>query len=140
VFYNLGTALLQRADGTTRSMPWPAPNGTRGYQRDIVRNLKIALARKAGRDAAEWPWYRVVCFWHFYLPASAKAGHRRGRLTVFWLTLALRRLGWRHGMSALITLALAALVIFGSSAATTWHQEATAKRYVIMVPPPNGGT
>lgn len=140
VFYNLGTALLQAGHTDDALDALARAERYTGYQRDITRNLKIALARKAGRDTTEWPWYRIVCFWHFYLSAPTRLTIAVGAWTVFWLALILRQLGWRRGTAAVITLALATLVIFGSSAATTWHQEATAKRYVIIVPPPNGGT
>ena len=135
LFYNLGTALLQAGRYDDALDALARAERYLGRQPDIRQNMKIAMARKQKTPSVEWPWYRVLLFWHFDLPGAVRAAIAVAAFTLFWLALTLRRLALRRGMSALAVMALLIIVTFGSSAITTWHQELTAKHYVLDLPP-----
>ena len=123
LFYNLGTALLQAGqyerslDALTRAERYL------GHQPDIRRNMSIALARKQKTPGVEWPWYRILLFWHFNLSSATRIIIAVSAFTLFWLALTLRRLGFQRGTNALAVLAFLTFIAFGSSAATSAHQE-----------------
>ena len=134
LFYNLGTALLQAGRYADALDALARAERYLGRQPDILRNMKIAMARRQKVNSVEWPWYRILLFWHFALSGAVRATITMTAFTLFWLALILRRVGVRRGMNSIAVLALLVVVVFGSSLATTWHQELTAKRYVLDVP------
>lgn len=134
LFYNLGTALLQAGRYDNALDALSRAERYLGRQPDILHNMKIAMARKQKASGVEWPWYRILLCGHFYLSGSVRMVIAVSAFAIFWLALTLRRLGILRGMNAVLAIALLVCVIFGSSAATTWHQELTAKRYVLDVP------
>jgi len=134
LFFNLGTALLQAGQYDNALDALARAERYLGAQPDIRRNMGIALARKQKTPAAAWPWYRILLFWHFTIAGPTRAAVAVLAFTLFWLSLSLTRLGLRRGMNALAVLALLACIAFGSSVATTAHQELTAKRYALDIP------
>jgi len=134
LFFNLGTALLQAGQYDNALDALARAERYLGAQPDIRRNMGIALARKQKTPAAAWPWYRILLFWHFSLAGPTRAAVAILAFTLFWLSLILTRLGLRHGMNALAVVSLLACIAFGSSVATTVHQELTARRYVLDIP------
>ena len=134
LFYNLGTALLQAGQYANALDALARAERYLGRQPDIRRNMSIALARKQKTPRVEWPWYRILLFWHFNLSGATRTVIAVAAFTLFWLALTLRRLGLRRGLNAVVLLSLLAIVAFGSSMATTWHQEMTAHRYRLDFP------
>jgi len=132
LFYNLGTALLQAGQINPAIDAFQRAERFLGAQRDIRQNLKIAMARKANNETAEWPWYRLVLFWHFYLPAATRMMVAAIAFFIFWAALTLRLAGvQRSGVNTVLILAAITMILFGSSVATSWHQEATAPAYLL---------
>ncbi len=136
LFFNLGTALLQAGQDDFAYDALVRAERYLGARPDLRRNLEIALARKQKASAGAWPWHRVLLFWHFAIAGPARATVAVLAFALFWLALTLARLGWRRGMSTLAVLALVVFTVFGTSAATSAHQEWTAKRYVLDAPLP----
>lgn len=134
LFYNLGTALLKAERYAEALDALARAERYLGYQADIAHNMKIALGGKQKTLGVEWPWYRTLLFWHFTLSSSMRLAIATMCFTLFWLALALRRLGLERGINTVIILALLACFAFGSSAATTWYQENTARRYILGIP------
>lgn len=126
LFYNLGTALLQAGQYDRAIDALARAERFLGRQPDIRRNLSIAMDRKQKTAGIEWPWYRIPLFWHFDLSTATRTFITASAFTLFWLALILRRLGIKRATGAAATLALLAFVAFGSSVATSAHQEATA--------------
>lgn len=125
LFYNLGTALLQAGQVEPAIGAFQRAEQFLGAQADIRQNLKIAMARKANNETAEWPWHRLVLFWHFYLPAATRLLVTVIAFLIFWVALTLRMLGIKPSwVNALLILATIAVILFGSSTVTTWHKEA----------------
>ncbi|MBU4201341.1 MAG: hypothetical protein KKG09_07350 [Verrucomicrobia bacterium] len=134
LFYNLGTALLQAGRYDNALDALARAERYLGRQPDILQNMSIAMARKQKTPNVEWPWYRILLFWHFNLSGSTRTVIAVSAFTLFWLALTLSRLGLRRGMNVVVILSLLTIVAFGSSMATTWHQEKTARRYILDLP------
>ena len=136
LLYNMGTALLNAGiyesaiDALSRAEQYI------GSCPDIRRNMKIAMARKAKakKKGIELPWYRILLFWHFRLSGSIRAAIAVTAFSVFWLGLTLRLLGLHKGIKALLISSFLIFIIFGSSVATSWHQEANARRTSMAIP------
>ena len=136
LFYNLGTALLQTGQIDPAIDAFQRAEQFLGAQSDIRQNLKIAMARKANNETAEWPWYRLVLFWHFYLPAATRMMVAAIAFFIFWAALTLRLAGiQRSGVNAILILAAITVILFGSSVAASWQQEATASGYQLIQTP-----
>ncbi|MDP2991436.1 MAG: BatD family protein, partial [Kiritimatiellota bacterium] len=132
LFYNLGTALLQAGQIDPAIDAFQRAEQFLGAQGDIRQNLEIAMARKADNETAEWPWYRLVLFWHFNLPAATRMMAAAIAFFIFWAALTLRLAGiQRNGVNAILILAAITVILFGSSVATSWQQEATAPAYPL---------
>jgi tetratricopeptide (TPR) repeat protein len=138
LFYNLGTALLLTGQIDPAIDAFQHAEQFLGAQSDIRQNLKIAMARKANNETAEWPWYRLVLFWHFYWPAATRMMAAAIAFFIFWLALALRLTGiQRSGVNGALILAAIIMILFGSSVAISWHQESTARAYPLIQTPPS---
>ncbi|MBU0714576.1 MAG: tetratricopeptide repeat protein [Verrucomicrobia bacterium] len=136
LFYNLGTALLQAGQIDSAIDAFQRAEQFLGAQSDIHQNLKIAMARKADNETAEWPWYRLVLFWHFYLPAATRMIVAAVAFFIFWAALTLRLVGiQRSVVNAILILAAIIVILFGSSVVTSWHQEATTSGYQLIQTP-----
>lgn len=136
LFYNLGTALLQAGQIDPAISAFQRAEQFLGAQGDIRQNLKIAMARKADNETAEWPWYRLVLFWHFYLSAATRMIVAAVAFLVFWAAATLRLVGiQRSGLNAILILAAVTVILFGSSVVTAWQQEATAGGYQMILAP-----
>ncbi|MFH1477904.1 MAG: tetratricopeptide repeat protein [Verrucomicrobiota bacterium] len=130
LFYNLGTALLQAGQIDSAIDAFQRAEQFLGAQSNIRQNLKIAMARKADNETATWPWYRLVLFWHFYLPAATRMLVAALAFFIFWSALTLRLVGiQRSGVNAVLILAAITVILFGSSVAVSWHQATTASGY-----------
>lgn len=123
LFYNLGTAWLQAGEYAAAAAALQRAECYLGGQPDVARNLKIAWARRDGRENAEWPWQRLVFAWHFKLSVFRRLQIAAAAFLGIWLGLALMRLGWlRAGRTVLLPLLLV-WVVFSSSYLATLHQE-----------------
>lgn len=137
LFYNLGTALLQAGQIEPAISALLRAEQFLGAQSDIRQNLKIAMARKANNETAEWPWYRLVLFWHFYLPAATRTMAAVIAFFTFWVVLTLRLVGIRRsGVNAILILAALTVVLFGSSVAASWWQQETASSAYQLIQTP----
>ena len=132
LFYNLGTALLQAGQINPAIDAFQRAERFLGAQRDIRQNLKIAMARKANIETAEWPWCRLVLFWHFYLPAATRMMVAAIAFFIFWAALTLRLAGiQRSAVNVVLIMAAITMILFGSSIAISWHQETTAPAFPL---------
>jgi hypothetical protein len=134
VLYNLGTALLlgQQYEPALQALRSAERYG--GARPDVARNLSIALARRDGSDAPVIPWTRYVLLWHYALPCATRLLLAAVGFAGLWLAAALTVLGRRQAARHLLVLALLALVVFGTSAATTLHHEDEGRRSAALAP------
>lgn len=138
LFYNLGTALLRAERYPEAFDALARAERYLGRQPDIRQNMKISLARLQQVQNGDWPWPRIVFFWHFDLAAATRTAIALAAWTLFWLALAWRQLGMRRGLNALLFIMLLTLMAFGSSAISSGYQELTAKPYVLDAQPAAG--
>ena len=136
LLYNIGTALLNAGMYDSAIDALSRAERYLGSYPDIRRNMKIAMARKAKakKKGAELPWYRILLFWHFRLSGPIRATIAVTAFSVFWLGLTLRLLGLHKGVKTLLISSFLIFIIFGSSVATSWHQEANARRISMAAP------
>ncbi|MBI2441967.1 MAG: hypothetical protein HYV35_11430 [Lentisphaerae bacterium] len=134
LFYNLGTAMVQAGETELAIEAFKHAEWFWGAQRDLRHNLKIALARKADSETVEWPWYRLVFFWHFDLPAAARLKTAILAFSIFWLVLTMKLIGIKRGVRAMLVLTVITIILFGSSVVISWHQETTAGSYQLHLP------
>jgi len=126
LFYNLGLALLMGEQYEPALRALIRAERYLGATPEIRRNMQLARAgRDPGGDAAP-PWYRVLLFWHFGIPAAVRTTVALVAFAGIWLALILRAFRFRHGFRPFLVCCLVVLVLFGSSAATTWLLEGTA--------------
>jgi len=139
LFYNLGTACLkaeqhdQAVDALLRAERYM------GTTPDIERNLILATARGKKDKTAALPWYRLVLFWHYGLPAASRVAVAATAFSGLWLALAFRLAGWRKPAGPLMALSLVALILFGSSAFTSLYEESKADVRDRIEQPPRMG-
>lgn len=136
LLYNLGTALLMAghydhaADFLTRAERYSGTNW------EIKRNLQLTYAKGDSSIVQPLPWYRFPLFWHYMLPLSTRIVIATCAYTLFWAALALARLRIRALSRTVAVISLLTLIIFGSSAATSIHQENSAPSLRIDQLPP----
>ncbi len=130
LFYNLGTAqtLGQQHDEAIESLL--RAERFMGSSPEIRRNLQLAIEGKRGEDGAQaaLPWYRPLLFWHYGLATRTRATVALAAFAAFWMLLSLRLLGLRAGTPPLIAVTVAVVIVFGSSAAMSLHQETQAEQ------------
>jgi hypothetical protein len=135
LFYNHGTALLLAGRHAESARSLMRAERYDGAAPDIRRNLELALAGSddPARGAQRFPWQRVPFFWHYGLSAPARAG-----IAAFAWLLLCAGLAWRvlagpgRGRGVLWP-ALVLLLLFGSSAATSYWEESRDARQARSV-------
>ena len=138
VFANLGTALLQANRNAEALQAFLRAERYLGYDPEIARGIQTAIARIEKAPDAPLPWYRFLLFWHFRLSCPTRAALAAGAFSLFWIALTLRLVKWDRAARSLLILALAGLVLFGSSVVVTLYQEANAPRPLLLLS--GGGT
>ena len=133
VFANLGAALLQANRNQDALNAFLRAERYLGYDREITRGIQTAIARIEKTPDAPLPWYRFLLSWHFRLACATRAWIAGGAFCLFWVALTFRRVGWHRLARPLLVLALVALALFGSSAATSLYQEANATRPLLLL-------
>ena len=126
LFHNLGTVLLKAGEYDEAMEALLRAERYTGTTWELERNMLIAHARDEDIERGSLPWYRLVLFWHYGLPCRARLSVAVLSFTVIWLCLILRKCGLRAVAAPILTLSIVLLVLFGSSAATSIHQEARA--------------
>jgi hypothetical protein len=123
VFYNLGCALLKAGRSEEALQAFLRAERYLGATPEIRRNLSLAAAAAEKENRTALPWYRPLLFWHYGLPLRVRTTAAVAAFAALWVAAILRALGAKPFAASLFAPALAALVLFGSSAATTIHQE-----------------
>ncbi len=126
LFYDLGCALLKANQPLDACRAFLRAERYLGANPDLRRNLSLAIAAAEQDGAFTLPWYRPLFLWHYSLPYPVRVTVAAFAFAAVWLALALRLLGARDPASRLLALSLVALALFGSSVATTVHQELRA--------------
>jgi hypothetical protein len=88
-----------------------------------------ALEKDASRETL--PWYRPLFFWHYNIAGPTRMTIAVTGFACLWFALGLRLLGLRRAGARIALAGAILLVVFGSSAATTWHAEATAPAGIV---------
>ena len=126
LFFNLGTALLKARRYEAALNALLRAERYMGTNAEIKRNMVLAIAGAKNDDNTSLPWSRFVLFWHYGLAGGIRMTVAAAAFSACWLALAMRRLGARNFANQLLTISLLILILFGSSVATTLHQEAKA--------------
>jgi hypothetical protein len=127
LFYNLGTALLLGGQYNEAEKNLLRAERYIGSNWEIRRNLLIAVAGRERDKDASLPWYRSLLFWHYGLSGSVRSTIAALAFFVFWLAMALGTLGFRRLARPVAIVSIAVFVVFGSSLATSLHQESLAE-------------
>jgi tetratricopeptide (TPR) repeat protein len=133
LFYNLGTALLRagRYDAAYQSLL--RAERYMGTTPEIRHNLILAIAAGKHAETVSLPWSRFVLFWHYGLPMRMRLAIAAAAFCCGWVALTVWQLGARRFAGPLLAVSLIVLALFGSSAATTLHQEARAESRSLMM-------
>ncbi|MCK5850399.1 MAG: hypothetical protein KAH23_05740 [Kiritimatiellae bacterium] len=134
LFYNMGTALLLAGDYDNAVAAFTRAERYMGSNWEIKRNLRIALAHNEEIETTPLPWHRLLLFWHYNLPASTRITITSCALSIICVLITLRILGFKKLVTPPLVITSVVLIIFGSSAFTTIHQESTAKVIRIEIP------
>jgi len=73
------------------------------------------------------PWYRFPLFWHYGIPGPTRMTIAVCAFFFCWIALILGAAGPHRTARRLLILALAILVLFGSSILTSLHQESGSR-------------
>lgn len=128
LFYNLGTVSLKAGRYDEAAAALLRAERYLGATPDIERNLTLALAAAQRGVPAALPWYRLILFWHYGLPASQRVTVAAVAFSGIWLALALRVAGRARACTSLLAISLIVFMLFGSSALTSLQEEAKARR------------
>jgi hypothetical protein len=131
LFHNLGTSLLKAGLYNDAARALMRAERYLGNNWDVRRNLLIAVKGQAGDEEATLPWHRFPLFWHYGLATSTRTAAAVFGFAGVWLALILRRLSVRAPSRQMLGISLLLLVLFGSSAATSIHQETREGRFEI---------
>jgi len=126
VFYNLGTALLQAGRHEEALAALLRAERYAGADEDIRRNMLVAIAAIEDTDEPSLPWYRLLLSWHYDIPGPTRVTVAVFAFAATWLAMILGVVGARRPSRALLAVSLTLLVLFGSSALASLHQEANA--------------
>jgi len=133
LFYNFGTAMLRAGRHDQAIALLLRAERYAGSNEDIKRNMLLAIAGRDAVDQPALPWYRALLFWHFGLELSTRIGISVCAFAGAWLALLMRMFGRRRLAVPLLAVSLTALALFGSSAATTSHQEAAERLDAVEI-------
>ncbi len=135
LYYNMGTCLLKAKEFDSASKMLERSERYLGNRRDVRNNMTIALsAMNKGQGNQIMPWSRFLMFWHYNLPGSIRLTLAVFGFSGIWLALALRIFGLKALSHNLTVISAVLLVLFGSSAITTMHQESKSERITISKP------
>ena len=127
VFYNLGLALMQAQQYDEALEAFYRAERYAGSNADLAHNILICLAEGHKDQSLALPWYRFLLFWHFRLPATARATVAAGAFLLCWVALLLRLARAPQAAAHVFAAALVVLILFGSSALTSLLQEYQAE-------------
>jgi hypothetical protein len=125
VFYNMGTALLKARQYNEAILSLQRAERYSGSNEDLRHNMLLAIAGKEKNPNVSLPWYRVPLFWHYNLAIATRIVLTVCAFAVFWFAFLIRNLGSTRIYKPLMSVALILLIVFGSSTATSIHQEET---------------
>ena len=123
VFYNMGTALLMSRQHDQAIKAFTRAERYAGSNDDIEHNMLLAVRSRDKDPNASLPWYRVPLFWHYQLSTSSRITIAVVVYTCFWLALIMRALGSTRVYKPVLSVSMILLIVVGSSAATSIHQE-----------------
>jgi len=126
LFYNLGTALLLAQEYDTALAYLLRAERYLGTTPEIRQNLELAAEGVAQKGGAGLPWYRPLFFWHFGLPATARATAAALSFTAVWFGLVLQSFKKSAAAHYLLVVSVLSLVLFGSSTLISLVQESRA--------------
>jgi hypothetical protein len=87
------------------------------------------MAGEGKERTVRLPWYRTLLFWHYGLPAATRLTLAAAAFSACWLALLLRRISAAPALAGpLLAASVVALMLFGSSAATSLREERAADR------------
>ena len=128
LFYNLGTAMLmaERYDEALNALL--RAERYMGSNWDIRRNMLMAKAGKKENQTVSLAWYRLPLFWHYGLSCTSRLNIIVCAFAVFWIGMLFRIWGGYRFFVRIMVVSLTVLILFGSSVATSIHQEREADR------------
>ncbi|MBM4142694.1 MAG: protein BatD [Lentisphaerae bacterium] len=133
LFYNCGTAMLRARRYDEAVALLLRAERYCGSNDEIKRNMLLAIAARDGSDDAALPWYRGLLFWHYDLGISTRIAIAVLAFAAVWPALLARAFGRARIAAPLLTTALAVLIVFGSSALATLHQERSERLNPVAV-------
>ncbi len=136
LYRNLGTALLMAGRGQEAARALRAAEILEGSSPAL--RAAMAAARQTGSSAGtpSLPWYRLPLFWHYRPALGVRLAVATAGYACLWLAVLLRLGGWRRAAGALAAPAAAVAILFGSSAAASWHTLTSLRAGLQRAVPP----
>ena len=135
LFYNYGTALLLAGRHQAALNAFVRSERYSGTTWGLKRNMLLATRGANGvLSDPRLPWYRAPLFWHFGLPGRTRVTIASVAVLLIWLSLLLRMAGLKESYRTVLGVALAILILFGSSAVTTLYLELHPDTAADLIP------
>jgi hypothetical protein len=134
LFYNFGVMALLAGYPRPALEAFIRAERYSGTTWELKHNMLLAISKiEDAPTSPHLPWYRVPLFWHYGLAGRTRMTIASAAFLLLCIALLLRGLNAAHRIQRLIFIpALATLVIFGSSAATTIYQENHTHQLVLI--------
>ena len=124
LLYNYGTTLLMAGHHEAALRALLRSERYSGTSWELVRNMRLALrGLEEGLSEPRLPWYRTLLFWHYKLPGRTRTTITAAAFLLIWIALLLRLAGYKESYRGTMGIAIALLILFGSSAITTLYKE-----------------
>ncbi len=123
LFFNMGTCLLLAEQPKNAWLAFVRAERYLGRPPDLIHNMELARSAMNRNEPSLLPWDRTLLFLHFALPLEVRLRFAVICFFLFWIGWALAWKRVRGSAKAVLVIALAAALVFGSSAAVTLFQE-----------------
>jgi hypothetical protein len=135
LFYNYGTALLLAGHHQAALNAFVRAERYSGTTWELKRNMRLAIrGANDGLAAPKLPWYRAPLFWHFGMSGRVRVTVASVAILMIWISFLLRMTGLKDTYRTVLGVAIAILILFGSSAATTLYMELRADTSAVLIP------
>lgn len=143
LFYNQGVALLQAGDSAKAERVLLRAERYMGTTPALAHNLRLARTPADAPREQALPWYRLFLFWHYRLAMPVRIALLMAGISLLGVAGAARIQGRALLAREAHVLAVALLILFGSSVGASWHAELRDRKHdelAYLTPPGSAAT